>query len=110
MRTPGCGDGATCTTAATAWVDSNSNSQPTASASAVIRRGASQVGLPPMLRAGPHALRRPQVAGPQATRVDDELLHHDGRVDHPHLQGMYPGPRHDVRRHRAVDVVGRVAL
>ena len=32
-------------TAATAWVDSNSNSQPTASASAVIRDGASQVAL-----------------------------------------------------------------
>src|SRR3954452_11877607 len=48
MRTPGCGEGATCTTAATAWVDSNSNSQPTASASAVIRRGASQVGLTAM--------------------------------------------------------------
>src|SRR4051812_47620139 len=105
MRTPGCGEGATCTTAATAWVDSNSNSQPTASASAVIRRGASQVGLSAMPRAGPHALRRPQVAGPHPAGVDDELLHHDGRVDHPHLERVHAGAGHDVRGHRAVDVV-----
>ena len=51
-------------TAATAWVDSNSNSQPTASASAVIRPGASQVGLP--------AMRRAARGGAQPARATDQ--------------------------------------
>src|SRR6266536_4063861 len=62
------------------------------------------------LRLSADALRRSEVAVLHAARVDDEALRDDGRVDHPELQRVHTGLVDQVRRHRAVDVVGRVAL
>src|SRR4051812_3054638 len=56
------------------------------------------------------ALGRAEVTLAQSTGVDDEVLQDQGGIDHPKVQDVRPRPRDDVRGHRAVDVVGRVAL
>src|SRR6478609_11098073 len=54
----------------------------------------------------PEPLGRPEVARLQAAEVDDQLLHDDGGIDHPDLEGVVAGGGDPVLRAAVVRVVG----